>query len=82
MTDRPWTGVPNNVACPVVKSMVASCCAPNNGPHMLYRTPHFDMAKEAQPFAPVEPMSVVVTLCSLIVIARISAIGAASKVVV
>jgi hypothetical protein len=73
VTASPVTGVPNNVACPVVQSIVVSCCAPNNGPHMLYRSPHFDMAREAQPSAPVGPMSVVVTLFSLTVIARTSA---------
>src|SRR5712691_8673320 len=47
--------------------MVASCCGPGEpppGPHMLYRVPDGDSAKEMQPTVPVCPMSLVVALLS------------------
>src|ERR1700687_557969 len=47
--------------------MVASCCGPGEpppGPHMLYRGPDGDSAKEMQPTVPVCPMSLVVALFS------------------
>ena len=73
MTARPGTAAPNRVARPVVGSMVASCWLPKSGPHMLYSVPEDDTANEAQ-FPPfVGPMSVVVILLPLTLIANTSA---------
>src|ERR1700674_443442 len=47
--------------------MVASCCGPGEpppGPHMLYRVPDGDRAKEMQPTVPVCPISLVLAFLS------------------
>ena len=73
MTASPGTGTPNRCARPVCGSMVASCWSPNRGPHMLYSVPCGESASEPQSPPCVGPISRVVTLAPLTVMAKISA---------
>src|SRR5580765_3516882 len=66
ITANPTAGWPKSVACPVFRSIVASCCGSPGlampGPQTLYMTPADDRASDAQPKAPVAPITVVVSL--------------------
>jgi hypothetical protein len=68
------TGAPNSVACPVLASMVASCCGPGVmqkylcwvsaklfGPQTLYNFPSFESATDVHPYVPIGPIGVIVT---------------------
>src|SRR6516162_5568753 len=73
MTASPRTCPPNRCARPVFLSMVASCWAPNRGPHMLYSVPFGESASEPQSPPCVGPTSRVVTVAPRTAMAKISA---------
>src|SRR6516225_11117662 len=73
MTASPGTRTPNRWARPVFGLMVASCWAPNVGPHMLYSVPRGDSASDPQSPPRVGPTSRVVTVAPRTATAKISA---------
>ena len=73
ITASPGTRTPNRCARPVLWSMVASCWAPNSGPHMLYSVPCGDSASDPQSPPWVGPTSRVVTAAPRTATAKISA---------